>query len=279
MGKIIKIWCKNTGKIAGVLFGLLGAVAIFVPLPNVTSSNIWQRILILGLVIAGIIIASVIYTYYIIHKRSNNVYKHGNTKVYFEYADIKDIIKKGHQTKDITTIVVPINTKLDTVFDVNVVIEGTIHRLALDQLLNGNEKPNRGFIDTIKKKKDGFDPNGRVGDWFIISGKDFGRDGNIQFAFVEVYDIIEENGQYKNVLTKEQFLIALQSVIYSIENESKAYIPLIGDGAGRVGDSRDLMHIMYAMLLYNRNLLNGEVHVVIHEKKREDTPIYELSEF
>lgn len=285
MKDIIKQWLSDFIKLLGTVFGILGAISVFLPLADVTSSNIWTRIgILLGFVIV-IALASSVWTYCVIHKKKKNVYSSVKTNIIFEYADINDILKAADADSESITVVVPVNTNLEIDFKRELILKNTIHRLCLDYIFERRGTDiDKVFLDRIPIKKDGFDSTGKIGDWFLITAKDLEIDSNIQFLFVEFFDTIEKNGKIINAeLDKQQFIIGLQSLIsaipYVLDPESKVYVPLIGAGAGNVGKPKDIMHFMKAMLRFNKAKLRQEIHVVINEKYKSETPIYQLGEF
>lgn len=285
MKDIIKQWLSDFIKLLGTVFGILGAISVFLPLADVTSSNIWTRIgILLGFVIV-IALASSVWTYCVIHKKRKNVYSSVKTNIIFEYADINDILKAADADSESITVVVPVNTNLEIDFKRELILKNTIHRLCLDYIFERRGTDiDKVFLDRIPIKKDGFDSTGKIGEWFLITAKDLEIDSNIQFLFVEFFDTIEKNGKIINAeLDKQQFIIGLQSLIsaipYVLDPESKVYVPLIGAGAGNVGKPKDIMHFMKAMLRFNKAKLRQEIHVVINEKYKSETPIYQLGEF
>lgn len=285
MKDIIKQWLSDFIKLLGTVFGILGAISVFLPLADVTSSNIWTRIgILLGFVIV-IALASSVWTYCVIHKKKKNVYSSVKTNIIFEYADINDILKAADADSESITVVVPVNTNLEIDFKRELILKNTIHRLCLDYIFERRGTDiDKVFLDRIPIKKDGFDSTGKIGDWFLITAKDLEIASNIQFLFVEFFDTIEKNGKIINAeLDKQQFIIGLQSLIsaipYVLDPESKVYVPLIGAGAGNVGKPKDIMHFMKAMLRFNKAKLRQEIHVVINEKYKSETPIYQLGEF
>ena len=285
MKDIFKQWLSSFIKLCGTIFGILGAISVFLPLADFTGSNIRIGIeILLGFIIV-IALVSGVWTYFVIHKKKKNIYSSVKTNIIFEYADINDILKVADADSESITVVVPVNTNLEIAFNKELIQENTVHRLCLDYIFEkrGTEI-DRDFLERIPLKKDKFDSNGKIGDWFLVTAKDIEIDSNIQFLFIEIFDIEEKNGKKINAkLDKQLFLIGLQSLISAISDvlnqESKVYMPLIGAGAGNVGEPKDIMHFIQAMLRFNKGELQQEIHVVIKEKYKNKTPIYQLSEF
>ena len=272
-----------------MIFGILGAVSIFLPLADVTPSNVWIRVLIIVAIALLIAIIAVIRTCQMVKSNSKCLYSKGPTRVIFEYSDMRNVIETAISTGDETTIVVPINTDLKNDFNKDYIHEhgkNTIHDICLQYIYEKSDlTENKPLFELTQIKKDGFDENGKIGDWFLLQTKSIGiKDGNLQFMFIEFYDIEKIDGKPQNsALSKEQFTVTLQSLVSAISHvlphESKIYIPLIGAGAGNVGKSKDIMHFVKAMLRFNKKDLRQEIHVVVNKKYRDETPIYQLSEF
>ena len=286
-----KIWIKNTIKTLGAVFGVFGAISIFFPLTEVTRENIVPRSACLLIVIVIVAIVSFIWTRSMIKRKSISVFADVNTKIVFEYADIKQILDNACGDKNKITVVVPVNTRLDKVFDRDYIRDGTIHRICLDYINTKivQEKKhefslNKSILENVKIKKDGFAINGKLGDWFLLTSEELGINGNIQFMFAEIFNLEEKNGKIVNSeLKKEQYLSLIQMLISTIpdavDHENQVYIPLIGAGYGKIGTPENIMHIMNALLRFNKEALHQEIHVFINEKYKDSTPIYRLIEY
>lgn len=272
-------WFRNLTKVLGVVFGLLGAISIFVPITDLATS-VQARCLIMIAIVVGVLLVSIVMSLMDIRRRSNTLYESEHAKIIFEYADIRKILQR---TEDIC-VVVPVNTALDTVFDKEAVSKNTIHRECLDYLSELTKLDSK-LLTSIKVKKGSFE-NGRgeVGDWFLLTPSDLGIEDNVRFLFLEIFNKEEKNGKLVNAeLGKEDYLLGMQSLIEGIsdvlDQQEKVYIPLIGSGAGKVGSPKDIMVFMKELLRFNKTSLHQEVHVVVNEKQKNDVPIYELRKF
>lgn len=287
---IIKQWISCFIKILGLVYGILGAASIFLPLADVTQENICIRFFMLFGIIVVVAISALIWVIVIISKKSKMIYSKGTTKIIFEYSDINEIIRDSSiETNDIT-VIIPINTNLNSnanntlpsVFERERIYKNTIHRACLDYIYEQTGKElTPEILKDLKIKKDNFDYNGRKGDWFLL--KTLNKDSNkkIDFLFAEFFDLEEKDGKpIISKLKKNLYIDILQTVILTIcktERESKIYVPLIGAGAGDVDNPKEIMHFMKSMLRFNKSDLRQEIHVVINEKYRKDAPIYQLT--
>lgn len=281
---------KNIKSGLSIAFGVLGAISIFWPLSDVTLDNMLIRSLILVAIVIGIVAICWIVTYQQTKRKSHKVYKSGKTSIYFDYDDIGEILKKSSNSEKAFTVVVPVNTMLKHVFNRNIVKPNTIHRACLDYIYEKQQK--ELSIETlagIEKKKGKFifsngEPKGKIGDWFILGPEDLSIDSKVSFLFLETYNIVEINGTLNNEpLSKESYLSVVQCLMNAIPEqlniEDCIYIPLIGAGAGNIGKPIDIMHIMNAILRFNKGQLRQEIHVIISDKNREECPIYQLENF
>ncbi len=281
MKEMLKFYFTNAKKIMGLIFGICGAVFVFVPSFSDYRSGV---IVLLAVFIAGIII-SICWSCIVIKRQDVTVYSSGKTKIIFEYADINELMTKSLETGEKMTMVVPANTALEYIFDVSNIQKHTIHSSCVEHMLNQMENDKLlPDIENVRIKKDGFSKNGAVGDWFLVTPEDFGYAGNISFLFTEIYELKKKNGKLVNdELTKEQFLHAIQSLMSAIpdvfEPEEKIYLPLIGAGAGNMGKPKDIMYIMASVLRFNKNSLKQEIHVIVNKKHKNAVPIYQLNKF
>lgn len=287
----MRYWWGLFTKWAGSIFGMLGALAVLFPLTDISENNIFERSVILVSILTIVILISII-SYVIYTKRKSKcVYNVGSTKIFFDYGDFNQIIKDEQNLFEKCTIVVPVNTSLEYVFDRDVIKENTVHRICLDYFYDKMQKSidpqvlknieiKKGNIDFTKSKY-----GGKIGNWFLLTSGDLGlEETGKNFLFLEVFDIEETNGIKNNkTLSREKYLSAMQSLMDAIpqllNHEDKIYIPLIGAGAGNVGKPRDIMHFMKSILRFNKKDLRQEIHVIVFYKQKKELPIYELTQF
>lgn len=293
MKDMFKRWLSLWIKVLGVVFGVLGAVSIVLPLDNVTSDNITMRLIVLALIVLATMLVGAGMLYYHLRATTKRLHASEKSSVYFEYQDLKKVLEKvsADTSETSVTFVVPINTNLTLAFDKEIINKGTIHSLALDYLeqckaLLGIDDLKTVRIKRIAMKTQG-EPKekGRIGDWFLVTSGDIANlNPKVKFLFAELYNVEQKNGKWMNVTpTKEEYLLGIQSLIHAIsealDQEEKVYIPLIGAGAGNVGKSTDVTRFLAEMLRFNKSSLKQEIHIVINEKFRQETPIYDLPEF
>lgn len=279
----VKQWLSDFIKILGIVFGFLGAISVLFPFDDVTSQNVVERIYILISIIITAALWSAVQTKITISRKQKIVYSKGATKIIFEYSDIKRIISNTISKEDEITIVIPVNTDLQSVFDRKKIYKNTIHRVCLDYIYDQiDEDLKYNKLMSVQIKKDGFDYKGKKGDWFLLSDVNSGEKGKVNFLFAEFFDLEEKDGKMIiSELDKKQYIEIMQTVILAIskmERESKIFIPLIGAGAGNVDTPKEIMNFMKAMFRFNKSELRQEIHIVINEKYRNHAPIYQLTE-
>lgn len=281
----IKTWYPLFLKSLGMSFGSLGAIAMVLPIEDITSDlSLWLRIVILFAIIIVSGIVSIVIIEIQIHANQKVVYSNGHTKIYFEYGDVNSLLNK--EQSELVTIVVPANTNLEIALDRRKFPQNkSIHSLCLDYISRNTESPfDASFINNLKFKKDGFSSTGQIGDWFLLPYNKVNSENKINFLFVEIYETEIKNGKLRNApINDEQFVSGVQALIEAIivssEIGSKIYMPLIGSGEGNVRTEEDIMHLLNALLRFNRNALRQEIHVLIYKKQRKEIPIYHLLEY
>ena len=283
MKEFIAYLGKNSIKVGATVFGVLGAVSVIFPLADLTQSNFPERVQMLVAIAILVVIVALIYTIYAKHKKSKVVYESGKTKITFKYGDLTQIIEDDEEA----TIVVPINSYLQIVGDEKIISKTSIHRIFYDYLKKNNADINIEKLRKIKKKKmsnaDG-NPNGKIGDWFLITPDELGFETKKQFLLFEVNEAEDKGGYFgRKLLTKEDYITGLASLIKtiseSIDMESQVYMPLIGARNANVAKPRDVMFLLEELLGFYKSKLRHKIDVVItDEDKEQGATIYQLRE-
>ncbi|MDY4212417.1 MAG: hypothetical protein SOX82_01840 [Eubacteriales bacterium] len=269
---------KNT---VGIISAFIGFVFVFIPLSEATPSNIKSRLfIILGILVVAILI-SVVWMWCDNRGETNEVYSKGTTRICFEYGKIEKAFEFSKNSIETITFVISINTNIQVSSEIAPIKKGSLHRWALEKI---EGKVDGNFIKELKVKNDGFDINGRKGDWFIVPPEKLKEKSNVQFLFIEVFDIEQRNGQWSNKkIAIDDYLVVLQRMIMAIcdnlNKESKVYLPLVGAGVGDVGKPEDILQLTANLLRFNKSRLIHEIHVLINENCKKSTPIHLLSKF
>lgn len=279
--EVNKLFYENLLKVWGALFGILGAITVILPISEVLTS--WKgRVILFLIIIAAVLIIAVTITFLLIKHTTNTVYSKEKTRITFEYNNIEKIMndeKNGH-----SVVVVPINTELDFLGDIDTISQNSVHGACLKYLNQKGITIDKTFIEKTKFKRNGieaFGIKGEIGDWFLLKPSHLGIDSNIHFLFLEVNDM-EKKGTYfsPKSMSKEEYYLCLDSLMEAIsdvtELDEKIYIPLIGAGNAKVGKTKDIMFFMESFLRFNKAKLLRDIHVVIPKNKKNEAPIYLL---
>lgn len=279
----IKIFISKFVQVLGVVFGVLGAVSVFLPLAGATPSNAWGRIgILIGLVVV-IAIISIIWTGVEIRKTSNTIYSKGKTKFIFEYNDIEKMFENEDDEGRI--FVININNDLDIVGDKVILDKApkSVHAAFLRYLNTKSVSVSKELLSKVESKPDiNIDEKGRIGDWFIVNDDALGIETKNQFLLLEVNNMSEDikHNRVLDPLTKKDYYMCLDSLVDAINShlgiERKIYMPLIGAGNAKVDSVKEIMFFIEGFLRFNKSELLHEIHVVIPENKRDEIPIYLL---
>ncbi len=282
-------------NVCAVVFAILGALNFFFPFSDVNEKNIIQRVIwFIGTFIVLILISG-IYMFIESRLKTRTLYSKGKTGVAVQYGDIAKLLESSDPEDEEITVVVPVNTGIQSMFDLDKVkkmAEGSVHYTCLKYMLENKSESidlNERFIEDLEKKKiERRDESGltsQIGDWFLISGEDIGINRKIQFFFLIMYDYTIENGFTKNKYTNESYLKGLQSLFDGISNlygEEKVYIPLIGAGRAQVKKEKDVIaSLLVALTQYNIRQITQKIHIIIRDTDyaRKEVPIYLIPRF
>ena len=277
----MRYYWNSFKKVFSIIMGPVGIVAFVFPLSSVSNNNVFIRFLILlGFVILLFFIAAC-YTYYINHKNSVVVYSKGKTKIEFLYKDLEEILKECFHEK--STIVVPINTYLPFVGDRDKLRETSIHHQVLYFLGNHGISIDSSFVLKLERKRIDLadEDNCKIGNWFIISLRDYDIDSDMKFLFIANGTLTREDGRINNKPpTREDYLLTLQNLCDTIstqtENEEQVYIPLLGAGNARFGKNIDAMKIISDILIFNKSQLLQHISVFIDPRFKNEVHISAL---
>ncbi len=284
MKDICRYYGKIIIKVYGIGFSILGAIAIILPMPNVSKTNIKLRLLILLVIIIILAIISLLMIIRQRQSKSTVIYSKGHTKIVLEYGDIIELLNPADRDNDNFTIVVPVNTGLQSMFELDRVKNNTIHHICLEYILNSksSEKElNDDFVNALRHRKENEDGSKKqldqIGDWFYISGDDIKSGSKIAFIFLMMYEYKMVSGTVGNKHTKEGYLKGLQSLLEAIPILSpgdKVYIPLIGAGEAGVGSKYSVLRLLNALIGFNLNDIKQEIHIIIHDTGTKEVPIH-----
>lgn len=265
------------------VFTILSILLTVIPLSDFWSDDVLKKVLFL---LAVVIFAFAITIIILFVKKKRNkkvVFSSEKAYVQFEYGDLNKILENDSNI-DKCTIAIPANTKLDIVFDRNIIKKDSVHGICLNYIFRKrNKEIEKSILHNIKRKNENFNFDGEIGDWFILTPEDLEIDSKFDFLFVEANNVKKENGQDINEDPKrEETLTAIQTLIKavtSLDNKTEVYIPLVANGHARALSCLESLELIYSLLKYNKDSLFQNIHVVIYEKQKEYAPIYQLEKF
>ena len=217
----IKIFISKFVQVLGVVFGVLGAVSVFLPLADATPSNAWGRIgILIGLVVV-IAIISIIWTGVEIRKTSNTIYSKGKTKFIFEYNDIEKMFENEDDEGRI--FVININNDLDIVGDKVILDKApkSVHAAFLRYLNTKSVSVSKELLSKVQSKPDiNIDEKGRIGDWFIVNDDALGIETKNQFLLLEVNNMSEDikHNRVLDPLTKKDYYMCVGKIFTYDQN-------------------------------------------------------------
>lgn len=272
---------KNLKKVSSFIFTILATVSVFFPLGNVSKNNIIVRLFVFMAICLCIILIAVVLTWINNNKNSVVIYSKGKTTIEFLYRDLNTILDECFNKK--STIVVPINTYLPWVGEKKNLRESSIHYQVLSYLNNHGISIDKVSVSKIKRKKLTMidNDNCTIGDWFIIQLNDYGIESDLKFLFIVNGTLRVDDGRVNNEQpTKKEFLITLQGLCDAIpaqtDMEEPVFMPLLGAGNTKFGNTTDVMHIISDILEFNQSDLLQHISVFIDPRFKNETHISDL---
>ena len=289
------IWCnkgyiaKEATKWTSGIYALLGFIGLFTSYDEIiaTEKSIPYRIMIGVAVLTGVwIVFFIIHAYLTIKKKRFEIIKSNNGhSLYLQYGDLFD--ENEVLTLDAPrSIVIPVNRCFDMHLDNQIVSAETLHGKMLTQLYESNtyteESLNLLLEEKLKSKK--FEqmtlhekPMGKqkrysVGTCVKIPGT---RNENYLLVALSSFD---EDEHARTSMA--EYSVALQKMIESFNDESQGYpivVPIVGAGLSRIKKNQyDILRYMISMFRINKEEINSDIHIVVHEKLKDEISIAEI---
>lgn len=276
-------------KWTSYILAFLGWIALFAPLNEIFDSSIHLIKKIAFSCIGLLVIWIVFFIFAAIHicnKKKYELFSVGNNHhVYVMYGDIFNLPSDIGQSKN---IVIPVNRCFDTIVDDDLVSSRTLHGMAMQKLYDNNIFTQEKLNDKIQKCL----KNKQIGHELIEQKKK--RKGNLKRYPVGTVVEINANEHTKyfflaltyfdselhaHVSDDEYILSLIKAIMYNnSRSQGKPLIlPLIGGGAsGTQKDERSILEYIVKLLKMNRLLINSDVFIVVHEKRRDNLAITDL---
>lgn len=289
----IKIVLDNIGYVIkssfvtmGVVFSIMAVITTFISVDELLTivnhnSSFWKIVMLLFISVLCMLGTCIYYKF----KKSITIYEHGRASVTFEYGDMQKGYIKDNTNNKTYTVVIPINTHINEIFDEKKIRKNSNHGYWISVMKEMNYTESE-IIEEIKKRHEAkvkdeakADANAdvcEIGETFYFQN----LRGNVNYLLAVTCDIDEKEGY--SFCTRKDYYYGIHSIVEAIKGscnqEEKVIMPLIGGGYARMDKpERELVPIMAELLLFNADKLKHEVHVVIYDKRRNMIPIFNLS--
>ena len=267
---------KESVKTMGILFSVMAVITTFISVDEILDMikyNVWflKIAMLLGICAVSIIWNIFLYK----RKKSLIVYEKERTSIQFGYGDMQKNYIKNNEGNIPYTVVIPIDTELDGVFDEEKIRKDSNHGYWIKQMKTlGYKKTD--IVPMIKRKMQansaGTCEQGTV--CYLTNLR-----GGVNYLLAATVTLDKNNNHF--FCSREQYYIGIHKIIkaigYLCSHGEKVYMPLIGSGYARMGKTEgEMLPIMEELLIFNADKLNQEIHVILYEKRRKVIPIFSL---
>ena len=289
------IWCnkgyiaKKATKWTSGIYALLGFIGLFTSYDEIIpeDKSVFCRILIGFAVLAGVwLLFFILNALLTIKKERFEIIKSNNGhSLYVQYGDIFNK-KEVFMPEKPRTIVIPVNRCFDMHVDNQIVSVETLHgkmlkRLyasrtytegSLNMLLEEKLKSIKSEQVTLQEKPKGKQKRYPVGTCVKIPGIK-----NENYLLVALSSFDEDEHARTSMA---EYSVALQKMIESCNEESQGYpivVPIFGAGLSRIKKNQyDILRYMISMFRINKEEINSDIHIVVHEKLKSEISVAEI---
>lgn len=271
-------------KWTGIVFSVLGAVGLIVPLNELLDEKLS---LFLRIILAGLILLSVWLVTFIIGakvalcKTKAKLFSIGNGHhLYVQFGDIFEIARQKKSRKN---IVVPVNRCFDTIVDDDLISFNTLHGTAMNYLYESKKYTQEILNTKIQEKlkeshyeivEQSEKPKGN------LKRYDVGTVAEIEGADKENYFFLALSTFDKNLhanTTREEHTNALTRILQVCQIRSQGYpvyVPLIGGGLSMTGrEEKDILEYMISMIKMERHFFNSDIYIIVRESAMDTIPL------
>lgn len=279
---------KTATKWTGAVFAILGFIGTFVSLSDIISEDVKliARIAIsVGILLGTWLIVAIIASIYVSRKRRFKVLEVSNGyHVFVQYGDVFSEAEVN-KPKERRNIVIPVNRCFDTKVDDDLISHNTLHGAMMQRLYDkgiySEESLNTAIQSSLKQLQ--------VRGTNIPQAKK--RSGNLvrypagTVAEVKTSDtetvfflgLSSFDEQLHAHTSNEEYAQAIVKLIEFCNVRSQKYpvvLPLIGAGASETKKSEsDILSFMVKTLALHKDLINGDVHIVVRDSGKESIAI------
>lgn len=288
----IKYIAKNAAALTAIVFAIIGYVGTFVSLDSIinVNLNIGIRICISTAIMAVIwIVLFIIFALYLVKKKRYEIIDIGNNHhIYVQYGDVfsPEIVLNSGQRRN---VVIPVNRCFDTTIDDNLISSNTLHGVSMkkmyeegiytEQSLNHNIQSylqSKHYVtDIIGREQKAVGNSTRYPAGAVAEIK---ADDKLTYFFLGLCRI---NKNLHAETSNEEYVLAIMRLLEFCNERSQGFpvvIPLIGAGqADTRKTEKDILEYLVKLTKMNRDLLNCDFHIVVHESAKDKISIAEIS--
>lgn len=280
---------KITSAIIGGLYAFLGFIGTLVPLDEILprSLSIWIRVVISIsiLLVVWIICFIGVGKFLSNKKRFEVIVANSGYKLYLQYGDLFDkneVINPNERRN----IVIPVNRCFDTIVDNRLVSERTLHGMAFKRLYSKNLYTEESLNSTIQgllrnKESENISeedkPEGNRKRYSVGTAIDLPVDSKEHYL---LWALSTFDSNLKAHTSMEEYVLAVQKLIQACNEESEGFpivLPLVGTGLSRTKKEQlDVLTYLLNAFRLNKNEINCDIHIVIHENIKNEVAIMNL---
>ena len=279
---------KKACEWTAAAYAVAGLVSLFVSFEGVFPPD---ATFVCKLIVGAIILAGVWIIFAIIHavivgcKNKKKVVEGPNGKnVYVVYGDLFDPEIVNNQKHYICFAV---NRCYDTEVNDRLISSTTIHGIALNKLYKQNiynpATLNTAIQSSIhaatppmvvnREEK----PEGNLNRYEVGSYANISIDENLNYIMLGLSWI---NSNLNAQTSKAEYVLAIQKMIESFDNESQGYpvlMPIVGTGRSRADlKEREALEYIIEAFRINQNKITSDIYIVVHESAKNRVSIADL---
>ena len=270
------------------VYAVAGLISLFVSFEGIfdTNATFFCKLLVALSILAGVwLLCAIINAIIVGCKNKKEVVEGPNGKnVYVVYGDLFDPQIVNNQKRYICFAV---NRCFDTDVNDRLISSTTIHGIAFKKLYERNlytaETLNTAIQATIHSTVDPIvvdradKPEGNLCRYEVGAYANLSIEGNLNYLMLGLSMI---NSNLNAQTSKSDYVLAVQKMIESFDNESQGYpvlMPIIGTGRSRKDfKEREALEYIIEAFRINKNKITSDIYIVIHESAKNRVSIADL---
>lgn len=281
---IVKKACERTVAV----YAFAGLVSLFVSFEGIfpQNSKFLCKLIVGAAILAGVwTFCAIIQCFVVGYRNKKKVVEGPNGKnVYVVYGDLFDPELVNNQKRYICFAV---NRCYDTEVNDRLISSSTIHGIAFNKLYEQNAYTSATLNTAIQScihaanppmVVDRADkPEGNLNRYEVGSYANLSIDANLNYIMLGFSWI---NSNLNAQTSKAEYVLAIQKMIESFDNESQGYpvlMPIIGTGRSRADlKERESLEYIIEAFRINQNKITSDIYIVIHESAKNRVSIADL---